>query len=142
MASQRRPGPNSRDSTAVGLMAKLKRTRTTRMKTTVVVRSSRERNSVRNSLPRSVAGLERKLMERSGASEGEDGMERGAGFRVGNNGASIELDGAGGECGDFRFAVEAHDHGATGAIDFAKSFGEPGNTEGIESGGRLVEKQD
>src|SRR5271169_3938963 len=105
MASQRRPGPNSRDSVAVGLMAKLKRTRTTRVKTTVVVRSSRERNSVHSSLPRRVTVLERRLMEGSGTSESKNRVERGAGFGVSNNGTSVELNRAGGECGDFGFAV-------------------------------------
>src|ERR1700739_4644204 len=142
IASQRRPGPNSRDSSAVGLMAKLKRISTTRMKTTVGVRSSRERTSVRSSLPRSVAVLERRLMRSSGAPKSEDGVERSTGFGIGNDGARVELNGARGQGGDFRFAVQAHNHGATGAVDFAKSFGEPGNADGVESSGGLIEKQD
>lgn len=80
-------------------------------------------------------------MDNSGASEGEDGMERGTGFGVGNDSARVELNGACGECGDFGFAVETHDHSATGAIDFVKSFCQPGNSAGVESGGGFVEKQ-
>ena len=77
----------------------------------------------------------------SGASEGEDGMERGAGVGVGDDGAGIELNGARGERGNFGFAVEAHDHGAAGTMDIAERFGEPGNAEGIEAGGGLVEEE-
>src|SRR6516165_10748778 len=128
MASQRRPGPNSRDSSVVGLMAKLKRIRTTRMKTTVVVRSSRERNSVRSSLPRRVAVLERRLMRReSAASEGKDRTERGAGVGVGHDGTGVQLDRARGEGRDLRLAVEAHHHGAPGAVNLTNRPGEPGN---------------
>ncbi len=61
-ASQSRPGPNRRDSAVVGSKVKLNSTTTMRMKTIVVVRSSRERNSVRSSLPSSVAELERRPM--------------------------------------------------------------------------------
>src|SRR5271169_1957961 len=117
MASQRRPGPNSRDSSAVGLMAKLKRMRTTRMKTTVVVRSSRERNSVRSSLPRSVAVLERRRTAISGTPKCENGMQGRAGIGVGNDGAGVKLNGTCGESGDFGFAVEAHDDSAAGVVD-------------------------
>lgn len=69
-------------------------------------------------------------------------MERSAGFRVGNDGASVELDGAGGESGDFGFAVEAHDDRAPCAMNVAKRFSEPGDTEGIETGSGFIEKQD
>src|SRR5262249_58428075 len=47
--SHKRPGPNRRDSPTLGSKVKLKSTTTTKMNTTVVVRSSRERNSVRSS---------------------------------------------------------------------------------------------
>jgi len=51
------------------------------------------------------------------------------------------LHGACGESGDFGFAVETHDHGAAGAVHFAKSFGEPGDAERIETGGGLIEEK-
>src|SRR6266436_1848718 len=57
-ASQRRPAPNLRDSSEVGSKEKLKSTMTIRTKTVVVVRSSRERNSVRSSLPSRTVVLE------------------------------------------------------------------------------------
>src|SRR5229473_3004989 len=58
-ASQRRPAPNRRASSEVGRKEKLKSTSTIKTKTVVVVSNSRERNSVRNSLPSSTAVLER-----------------------------------------------------------------------------------
>src|SRR5207253_874167 len=57
-ASQRRPAPNRLDSSEVGSKEKLKSTMTIRTKTVVVVSSSRERNSVRSSLPSRTAALE------------------------------------------------------------------------------------
>src|SRR5580704_9201297 len=114
MANQSRPGPKARDSSAVGLMAKLNMMRTTTMKTAVVVRSSRERNSVRSSLPNSAPVLESRLMGASVATEGEDGVEGCSRFRVSYDFACIKTNGAGSERGDFRFAVEAHDNGAAG----------------------------
>src|SRR5882672_7083343 len=56
------PGPNRRDSSRVGSNVKLNSTTTIKMKTTVVVSSSRERNSVRSSLPSSTEVLENKLI--------------------------------------------------------------------------------
>jgi hypothetical protein len=46
------------------------------MKTTVVVSSSRERNSVRNSFPNNVAVLERRLMDESSAAKAENGLQQ------------------------------------------------------------------
>src|SRR5271154_103413 len=109
MASHRRPGPKARDSSAVGLMAKLNMTSTMRMKTAVVVRSSRERNSVRSSLPKSAPVLESRLMGASIVPEGEDGVEGCSRSRIGYDFAGIEPHGAGGQRGNFRFTVEAHD---------------------------------
>src|SRR6266478_5788712 len=57
-ASQSNPGPKRRDSLTDGSNVKLKSTTMVRIKTTVVVSSSRERNSVRSSLPSSTAVLE------------------------------------------------------------------------------------
>src|SRR6266576_877721 len=57
-ASHNSPGPNRRDSLTDGSNVKLKSTTIVRIKTTVVVSSSRERNSVRSSLPSSTAVLE------------------------------------------------------------------------------------
>jgi len=68
-------------------------------------------------------------------------MEGRTGFGIGNDGAGVELNRAGGERGDFGFTVEAHDHGAARAIDFAECFGEPGNAERVEARGRLVEQE-
>src|SRR6267378_4809016 len=56
------PGPNRRDSSRVGSNVKLNSTTTIKIKTTVVVNSSRERNSVRSSLPSSTEVLENKLI--------------------------------------------------------------------------------
>src|SRR5271163_4190911 len=64
-ASQRSPGAKRRDSSDVGSNVKLNSTITIRMKTTVVVRSSRERNSVRNSLPSKTAALESNAIQAS-----------------------------------------------------------------------------
>src|SRR5690348_16421092 len=64
-ASQRRPGPNLRDSSEVGVKVKLKSTSTIRMNTTVVVNNSRERNSVRSSLPSKTAELGSRLIQAS-----------------------------------------------------------------------------
>src|SRR5580704_3229308 len=61
-ASQSRPPPKRRDSAVVGSKVKLKRTTTIKMNTIVVVRSSRERNSVRSSLPSRTEVLESRLM--------------------------------------------------------------------------------
>jgi len=69
-------------------------------------------------------------------------MERGAGLGIRDNGAGVELNGTGGESGDFGFAVKAHDHGAAGTIDFAESFGEPGDAQRVEASGGLVEEKD
>src|SRR5579883_325296 len=52
-ASHSSPGPNRRDSVALGSNVKLNSTTTSKTKTMVVVSSSRERNSVRSSLPSS-----------------------------------------------------------------------------------------
>src|SRR5713101_2027709 len=60
-ASHRRLAANRRDSAELASNVKLKSTTTTRMKTTVVVSNSRERNSVRSSLPSSAAVFENKL---------------------------------------------------------------------------------
>ncbi len=68
-------------------------------------------------------------------------MERRAGFGVGDDGAGIEADGASGERGDFGFAVEAHDDGATGIVEIAEGVGEPGDAERVQAGGGLVEKE-
>src|SRR5258708_37062832 len=62
-ASQRRPGPKRRDSADEGSNVKLKSTMTIKMNTTVVVRSSRDRNSVRSSLPRRADVLESRLIQ-------------------------------------------------------------------------------
>src|SRR6266699_3988939 len=62
-ASQSRPGPNRRDSLAEGSNVKLKSTTTVRMNTTVVVRSSRERNSVRSSLPSRAEAVESSVIQ-------------------------------------------------------------------------------
>src|SRR6267154_1807887 len=56
------PGPNRRDSSRVGSNVKLNSTTTIKIKTTVVVSSSRERNSVRSSLPSSTEVLENRLI--------------------------------------------------------------------------------
>src|SRR5437868_3163945 len=56
------PGPNRRDSSRVGSNVKLNSTTTIKIKTTVVVNSSRERNSVRSSLPSSTEVLENRLI--------------------------------------------------------------------------------
>src|SRR5712675_2092700 len=56
------PGPNRRDSSRVGSNVKLNSTTTIKIKTTVVVSSSRERNSVRSSWPSSTEVLENKLI--------------------------------------------------------------------------------
>src|SRR5215472_2173156 len=77
-----------------------------------------------------------------GASEGEDRAQGCTGLRVGDDGTSVELDGACGERRNFGFAVQTHDDGTAGTTDLAQSVGEPGDAEGIESGGGLVEKQD
>src|SRR5258705_4703760 len=61
-ASQSKPGPKRRDSSLVGSNVKLNSTTIIRMKTTVVVSSSRERNSVRSSLPSRTLVLENKLI--------------------------------------------------------------------------------
>src|SRR5712672_4822301 len=61
-ASHSSPGPKRRDSSLVGSNVKLNSTTTIRMKTTVVVSSSRERNSVRSSLPSRTLVLENKLI--------------------------------------------------------------------------------
>src|SRR6266478_1728794 len=61
-ASQSKPGPNRRDSSLVGSNVKLNSTTTIRMKTTVVVSSSRDRNSVRSSLPSRTVVLEGRLI--------------------------------------------------------------------------------
>src|SRR6266850_1663245 len=60
-ASHRRLAANRRDSAELASNVKLKSTTTTRMNTTVVVSNSRERNSVRSSLPSSTAVFENKL---------------------------------------------------------------------------------
>src|SRR5207249_11050362 len=57
-ANHRSPGPKRRDSSDVGSNVKLKSTITINIKTTVVVSSSLERNSVRSSLPSRAAVLE------------------------------------------------------------------------------------
>jgi len=77
-----------------------------------------------------------------GSSKGEDGVERCAGVGVGDDGASVELNGARGERGDFGFAVKAHDDSASGAVNVAERFGEPGNAERVETGSGLVEEKD
>src|SRR5208282_6415457 len=64
-ASQRSPGPICRDSSDVGRKEMLNIKSTIKMKTTVVVRSSRERNSVRNSLPNKTAVLGSRLIQAS-----------------------------------------------------------------------------
>jgi len=56
---------SGRDSLTDGSKVKLNSTTIVRMKTTVVVRSSRERNSVRSSLPSSTAVLESSAFTRS-----------------------------------------------------------------------------
>src|SRR6266403_781552 len=56
------PGPNRRDSSRVGSNVKLNSTTTIKIKTTVVVSNSRERNSVRSSLPSSTEVLENRLI--------------------------------------------------------------------------------
>src|SRR5712672_1082557 len=56
------PGPNRRDSSRVGSNVKLNSTTTIKIKTTVVVNNSRERNSVRSSLPSSTEVLENRLI--------------------------------------------------------------------------------
>src|SRR5882762_11403167 len=63
-ASHSSPGPKRRDSSLVGSNVKLNSTTTIKIKTTVVVSSSRERNSVRSSLPSSTEVLENKLIDR------------------------------------------------------------------------------
>src|SRR6266446_245915 len=60
-ASHKRLAANRRDSTEVGSNVKLKSTMITRMKTTVVVRSSRDRNSVSSSFTSRTAALDSKL---------------------------------------------------------------------------------
>src|SRR6266851_8604529 len=59
------PGPKRRDSSRVGSNVKLNSTTTIKIKTTVVVSSSRERNSVRSSLPSSTDVFENKLIRSS-----------------------------------------------------------------------------
>src|SRR6266478_4207699 len=61
-ASQSKPGSKRRDSSLVGSNVKLNSTTIIRMKTTVVVSSSRERNSVRSSFPSRTLVLENKLI--------------------------------------------------------------------------------
>src|SRR5882672_6755424 len=60
-ASHNRLAANRRDSAELASNVKLNSTTTTRMKTTVVVSSSRERNSVRSSFPSRAVVLENKL---------------------------------------------------------------------------------
>src|SRR5271157_729610 len=38
--------------------------------------------------------------------------------------------------------MQTHDHGAAGAVDFAKGFREPGDAKRIKPSGRLIEEQD
>src|SRR5271167_2804565 len=64
-ASQRSPGAKRRDSSEVGSKVKLNSTITIRMKTTVVVSNSRERNSVRSSLPSKTPALGSKFIQAS-----------------------------------------------------------------------------
>src|SRR5712671_8167076 len=59
------PGPKRRDSSRVGSNVKLNSTTTIKINTTVVVSSSRERNSVRSSLPSSTEVLENRLIRSS-----------------------------------------------------------------------------
>ena len=61
-ANHSNPGPKRRDSSVVGVRLKLNNTNTIRTKTIVVVSSSRERNSVRSSLPSRTPVLESKLI--------------------------------------------------------------------------------
>src|ERR1700732_70299 len=61
-ASHSNPGPQRRDSSLVGSNVKLNSTTIIKMKTTVVVSNSRERNSVRSSLPSRTLVLESKLI--------------------------------------------------------------------------------
>src|SRR5882724_5293130 len=60
-ASHKRLAANRRDSVELASNVKLKSTTTTKMKTTVVVSNSRDRNSVRSSLPSNTAVFENKL---------------------------------------------------------------------------------
>ena len=122
MASQRRPGANSRDFFGVGLMAKLNRIRTIEDEDDGGGEQFAGTEFRAQFLAEQDGGVgEEAHGGGSGASEGEDGTERRAGFGVGDDGAGIEVDGAGGERGDFRFAVKAHDDGAAGAIDVRAS---------------------
>src|SRR6266567_8391933 len=66
-ASHSSPGPKRCDSFVVGSNVKLNSTTTISTNTIVVLSSSRERNSVRTSLPRSAAALESTRIEPYGA---------------------------------------------------------------------------
>src|SRR5271163_2884666 len=97
-ASHRSPAPNLRDSVEVGSNVKLNSTITTRIKITVVISSSRERNSVRSSLPRSAPVLESRPI--SAAGEFQNGMHLRALLRVGDDRAGIHSHRARGQRGD------------------------------------------
>src|SRR5208283_200849 len=110
-ASHSSPGPKRRDSAVLGSKVKLNRTTTIRTNTIVVVSNSRERNSVRSSLPSSVAELAKSVaivLARLGHSEIENGAQGCARIGVVDDCARIQADGARCQCGNFRFAVEAH----------------------------------
>src|SRR3984957_750385 len=62
-ASHKSPAPNRRDSAEDGSNVKLNSTTTIKIKTTVVISNSRERNSVRSSLPSSTPVLDSKLIQ-------------------------------------------------------------------------------
>src|SRR5689334_15464887 len=122
------------------------------MKTTVVVRSSRERNSVRSSLPNKTEVLLSRLMESIAASslaaaspgasrsiplsirERQHGAKIGAALSIRAHHSSVEANRAGSERRNLRLAVQAHDNGATGIAQPAQSFRKPAYAFGVEPG--------
>src|SRR5438105_6503156 len=141
-ASHSSPGPKRLDSPAVGSNVKLDSTITIRMNTIVVVSSSRERNSVRSSLPSSAVVLESTLIDVVSGRVGkfQDRRETRASPRVRHHRTGVQANTPRRQRRNLGFAMQAHQHGAPGIAQSSQSLHQPCGSLHIQPGGRLVQQ--
>src|SRR5450631_4149606 len=142
-ASHSSPAPNRRASSDSGSKVKLNNTSTIRMKTMVVVSNSRERNSVRSSLPSKTVVFAKRVIDvnRLRVSKRKNRANVRARSRIGHNCPGIQPNRACRQRRNLRFAVQAHHDGAPCVTHPPQRFRQPRSALRIQSGRGLVQQQ-